>query len=37
MGFLDISHVTKSYGAVQVLHDVDISVGEGDDGPGFGA
>ncbi len=30
MGFLDISHVTKSYGAVKVLHEVDISVEEGE-------
>jgi multiple sugar transport system ATP-binding protein len=30
MGFLDISRVTKSYGPVQVLHDVDISVEEGE-------
>jgi multiple sugar transport system ATP-binding protein len=30
MGFLDISHVTKSYGAVQVLHEVDIQVEEGE-------
>ena len=30
MGFLDISHVTKSYGSVQVLHEVDISVQEGE-------
>jgi multiple sugar transport system ATP-binding protein len=30
MGFLDISRVTKSYGQVQVLHDVDISVEEGE-------
>jgi len=30
MGFLDISNVTKSYGAVEVLHRVDISVEEGE-------
>ena len=30
MGFLDISHVTKSYGSVKVLHEVDISVSEGE-------
>jgi multiple sugar transport system ATP-binding protein len=30
MGFLDISHVTKSYGSVQVLHEVDIAVDEGE-------
>jgi len=30
MGFLDISHVTKRYGNVQVLHEVDISVQEGE-------
>ena len=30
MGFLDISHVTKSYGSVQVLHEVGISVQEGE-------
>ena len=30
MGFLDINHVTKSYGSVQVLHEVDISVNEGE-------
>ena len=30
MGFLDISHVTKSYGNVQVLHEVDIAVEEGE-------
>jgi multiple sugar transport system ATP-binding protein len=30
MGFLDISHVSKAYGAVQVLHEVDISVEEGE-------
>ena len=30
MGFLDISHVTKSYGSVQVLHDIDIAVQEGE-------
>ena len=30
MGFLDISHVTKSYGSVQVLHEVDIAVQEGE-------
>ncbi|NTT86533.1 ABC transporter ATP-binding protein [Tabrizicola fusiformis] len=30
MGFLDISHVTKSYGQVQVLHEVDIAVQEGE-------
>jgi len=30
MGFLDINGVTKSYGAVEVLHHVDISVEEGE-------
>ena len=30
MGFLDIDNVTKSYGTVEVLHRVDISVGEGE-------
>ncbi len=30
MGFLDIANVTKSYGAVEVLHRVDISVAEGE-------
>jgi multiple sugar transport system ATP-binding protein len=30
MGFLDIRNVTKSYGAVQVLHRVDIEVQEGE-------
>ncbi len=30
MGFLDINNVTKSYGAVEVLHRVDISVQEGE-------
>ncbi|MFK7764346.1 MAG: ABC transporter ATP-binding protein [Roseobacter sp.] len=30
MGFLDIDNVTKSYGAVEVLHQVDISVQEGE-------
>jgi multiple sugar transport system ATP-binding protein len=30
MGFLDIDTVTKSYGAVEVLHQVDISVQEGE-------
>jgi multiple sugar transport system ATP-binding protein len=30
MGFLDLSHVSKAYGAVQVLHEVDISVAEGE-------
>ncbi len=30
MGFLDIDNVTKSYGAVQVLHRVDITVEEGE-------
>jgi multiple sugar transport system ATP-binding protein len=29
MGFLDIDNVTKSYGAVEVLHRVDIEVEEG--------
>ncbi|OSQ53079.1 ABC transporter ATP-binding protein [Marivita geojedonensis] len=29
MGFLDIDNTTKSYGAVEVLHKVDISVEEG--------
>ncbi len=30
MGFLDIDHVTKAYGAVEVLHHVDIAVEEGE-------
>ena len=30
MGFLDIDNVTKSYGPVEVLHRVDISVTEGE-------
>ncbi|MEM9549982.1 MAG: sn-glycerol-3-phosphate ABC transporter ATP-binding protein UgpC [Pseudomonadota bacterium] len=30
MGFLDISNATKSYGSVEVLHRVDISVEEGE-------
>ncbi len=30
MGFLDIDNTTKSYGAVEVLHKVDISVEEGE-------
>ena len=30
MGFLDISNVIKSYGSVEVLHRVDISVQEGE-------
>ncbi|MCC5983460.1 MAG: ABC transporter ATP-binding protein [Rhodobacteraceae bacterium] len=30
MGFLDIDNVTKSYGAVEVLHRVDIDVDEGE-------
>ena len=30
MGFLDIRNVTKSYGLVQVLHEVDIQVQEGE-------
>ncbi|MGL6209186.1 MAG: ABC transporter ATP-binding protein, partial [Paracoccaceae bacterium] len=30
MGFLDIRRVTKAYGKVQVLHEVDISVQEGE-------
>ncbi|MBY6202592.1 sn-glycerol-3-phosphate ABC transporter ATP-binding protein UgpC [Maritalea mobilis] len=30
MGFLDINGVTKAYGAVEVLHHVDISVDEGE-------
>ncbi|MEZ5767667.1 MAG: sn-glycerol-3-phosphate ABC transporter ATP-binding protein UgpC [Paracoccaceae bacterium] len=30
MGFLDITNVTKSYGAVEVLHRVDIAVEEGE-------
>ena len=30
MGFLDIDNVTKSYGAVEVLHRVDISIDEGE-------
>ncbi len=30
MGFLDIDNVTKAYGAVEVLHQVDIAVEEGE-------
>ncbi|MEM7320849.1 MAG: sugar ABC transporter ATP-binding protein, partial [Pseudomonadota bacterium] len=30
MGFLDIDNTTKSYGPVEVLHKVDISVEEGE-------
>jgi len=30
MGFLDIDNATKSYGPVEVLHKVDISVREGE-------
>ena len=30
MGFLDIRHATKSYGAVKVLHETDISIDEGE-------
>ena len=30
MGFLDIDNTTKSYGATEVLHKVDISVEEGE-------
>ena len=30
MGFLDINNATKSYGSVEVLHKVDISVEEGE-------
>ncbi len=30
MGFLDINNVTKSYGAMEVLHKVDIQVQEGE-------
>lgn len=30
MGFLDIRNVTKSYGSVKVLHEVDIEVEEGE-------
>ena len=30
MGFLDIKNATKSYGTVQVLHETDISVEEGE-------
>ncbi|MBC6443429.1 MAG: ABC transporter ATP-binding protein [Rhodobacteraceae bacterium] len=30
MGFLDIDNATKSYGSVRVLHNVDISVEEGE-------
>lgn len=30
MGFLDIKNATKSYGAVKVLHETDISVEEGE-------
>ena len=30
MGFLDIDNTTKSYGSVEVLHKVDISINEGE-------
>ena len=30
MGFLDITNVTKSYGATEVLHKIDISAEEGE-------
>jgi len=30
MGFLDIDNATKSYGSMEVLHNVDISVAEGE-------
>lgn len=30
MGFLEINNVTKSYGAVEVLHDIDIKVERGE-------
>ncbi len=30
MGFLEISKISKSYGPLQVLHDIDISVEEGE-------
>lgn len=30
MGFLDIENVTKSYGTIEVLHQIDISVAEGE-------
>ena len=30
MGFLDIRNATKSYGPVEVLHQIDISVEEGE-------
>ncbi|MFZ2103025.1 MAG: sn-glycerol-3-phosphate ABC transporter ATP-binding protein UgpC [Oricola sp.] len=30
MSFLDIANVTKSYGSVEVLHQVDVSVSEGE-------
>ena len=30
MGFLEIDNTTKSYGAVEVLHKVDISIDEGE-------
>ncbi|MEL6519427.1 MAG: sn-glycerol-3-phosphate ABC transporter ATP-binding protein UgpC [Pseudomonadota bacterium] len=30
MGFLDIDNATKSYGSVEVLHNIDISVEEGE-------
>ncbi len=30
MGFLDIANVTKSYGKLEVLHRVDISIEEGE-------
>ena len=30
MGFLEINNVTKSYGSVEVLHDIDIQVDEGE-------
>ena len=30
MGFLDINNATKSYGAVEVLHEINIAVEEGE-------
>ena len=30
MGFLDIKRATKSYGAVKILHETDISIEEGE-------
>jgi len=30
MGFLDIKRATKSYGAVKILHETNISIEEGE-------